>query len=136
MAAWHHWQVVAHVVLPVLLVEALSLLARMHWFCSSAMQSCSAPLCRWLHGLPGLFLGQGGVTPLLCCLLCCSMVASMAWTMWCFYGLNYAFAYVCFYYTSMGHYTWYLVSCNELSAQALVLRAPRRVVAPLTRRHT
>jgi hypothetical protein len=42
------------------------------------------------------------------------MVASMAWTMWSFYGLNYAFAYACFYDTSMGHYTWYLVPCNSL----------------------
>jgi hypothetical protein len=42
------------------------------------------------------------------------MVASMAWTMWSFYGLNYAFAYACFHDASMGHYTWYLVPCNEL----------------------
>jgi hypothetical protein len=41
--------------------------------------------------------------------LCCSMVASMAWTMWCLYCLNYAFAYACFYDTSMGYYSWYLV---------------------------
>jgi hypothetical protein len=27
----------------------------------------------------------------------------------CFYGLNYAFAYACFYDASMGHCTWYLV---------------------------
>jgi hypothetical protein len=47
--------------------------------------------------------------------LCCSKIASMAWTMWCFYGLNYAFAYACSYDTSMGHYMWYLVPCNELS---------------------
>jgi hypothetical protein len=39
----------------------------------------------------------------------------LAWTMWSFYGLNYAFAYACFHDTSMGHYTWYLVPCNELS---------------------
>jgi hypothetical protein len=44
-----------------------------------------------------------------CTLLCCSMVASLAWTMWGFYGLNYAFAYACFCDTPMGHYTWYLV---------------------------
>jgi hypothetical protein len=31
------------------------------------------------------------------------------------YGLNYEFAYACFYDTSMGHYTWYLVPCIELS---------------------
>jgi hypothetical protein len=43
------------------------------------------------------------------------MVASMVWTMWSFYGLNYAFAYACFHDTSRGHYTWYLVPCNELS---------------------
>jgi hypothetical protein len=43
--------------------------------------------------------------------LCCSVVASVAWTMWSFY----AFAYACFYDTSMGHYTWYLVPCNERS---------------------
>jgi hypothetical protein len=40
--------------------------------------------------------------------LCCSMVASMAWTMWCFYGLNYVFAYACFYDTSMDHYTFHI----------------------------
>jgi hypothetical protein len=39
----------------------------------------------------------------------------MAWTMWCCYDLNYVFAYACFYDTSMGHYKWYLVPCNELS---------------------
>jgi hypothetical protein len=47
--------------------------------------------------------------------LYCSMVASMAWNLWCFYGLNYAFTYPCFYDTSMGHYTWYLITCYELS---------------------
>jgi hypothetical protein len=39
----------------------------------------------------------------------------MAWTLWCSYGLNYAFAYACYYDTSMGHYTWYLIPCSELS---------------------
>jgi hypothetical protein len=48
---------------------------------------------------------------------CCSLVASVAWTMWCLYGLNYAFTYACFYDTSIGHYTWYI--CNKLSAQTL-----------------
>jgi hypothetical protein len=43
------------------------------------------------------------------------MVASMAWTMWSLYGLNYEFAYACFYDTFMGHYMWYLVPCSELS---------------------
>jgi hypothetical protein len=38
--------------------------------------------------------------------LCFSMLASLACTMWFFYGLDYAFAYACFYDTSMGHYTW------------------------------
>jgi hypothetical protein len=33
---------------------------------------------------------------------------------YCFYGLDYAFVYACFYDTSMGHYTWDLVACNEL----------------------
>jgi hypothetical protein len=42
--------------------------------------------------------------------------------MWNFYGLNYAFAYACFYDTSMGHYTWYLVPCNELSLLLLLLQ--------------
>jgi hypothetical protein len=49
--------------------------------------------------------------------LSCSMLASMAWTMWFFYGLNYAFAYACFFGTSMGHNTWYLVLCNEFSQE-------------------
>jgi hypothetical protein len=53
--------------------------------------------------------------------LCCSMLASMAWTMWFFYGLNYAFAYACFYGTSMGHNTWYLVPCNSLSLRNMVV---------------
>jgi hypothetical protein len=44
----------------------------------------------------------------------CSKVASMALTMWCFYGLDYAFAYACVNAASMGHHTWYLVPCNEL----------------------
>jgi hypothetical protein len=36
--------------------------------------------------------------------------------MWCFYGLDNAFAYACFFEGSMGQYhTWYLVPCNELS---------------------
>jgi hypothetical protein len=35
-----------------------------------------------------------------------------------FYGLNYAFAHACFYDTSMGHYTWYLLPCSELSHAA------------------
>jgi hypothetical protein len=43
------------------------------------------------------------------------MLASMAWSTSFFYGLDNAFAYACFYDTSMGHYTWYLVPCNELS---------------------
>jgi hypothetical protein len=38
--------------------------------------------------------------------------------MWFFYGLDYAFGYACFYDTSMGHYTWYLVPSNELSITA------------------
>jgi hypothetical protein len=38
--------------------------------------------------------------------------------MWFFYGLDYAFGYACFYDTSMGHYTWYLVPSNELSLTA------------------
>jgi hypothetical protein len=29
-------------------------------------------------------------------------------------SLDYAFAYACYNDTSMGHYTWYLVPCNEL----------------------
>jgi hypothetical protein len=40
---------------------------------------------------------------------------SPSWTMWRFYGLKYVSAYACFYDTSMGHYTWYLVPFNELS---------------------
>jgi hypothetical protein len=49
------------------------------------------------------------------------MLASMAWTMWFSYGLDYAFAYACFYDTSMGHCTWYIVPCNELSLWLTVL---------------
>jgi hypothetical protein len=52
------------------------------------------------------------------------MVASMAWTVWCLYGLDYAFAYACFYDTSMGHYTWYLVPCNELFLWILGVSGP------------
>jgi hypothetical protein len=37
----------------------------------------------------------------------------------CFYGLNYAFVYACFYDTAMGHYTWYLIPCIELSLYGL-----------------
>jgi hypothetical protein len=35
--------------------------------------------------------------------------------LWFFYDLNYVFAYACFCDTSMGHYTWYLVTWNGLS---------------------
>jgi hypothetical protein len=46
---------------------------------------------------------------------------SMAWTMLCFCGLNFAFTHACFYDTSMGgHYTWYLVTCNEISPKTFV----------------
>jgi hypothetical protein len=44
--------------------------------------------------------------PGLCYLYAALCFASMAWAMWFFYGLDYAFAYACFYDTSMGHYTW------------------------------
>jgi hypothetical protein len=55
--------------------------------------------------------------------LCCSMVASMAWTMLCFYRLNYAFAYACLYVTSLGQYTWYLAPCNGALTHIPVLAA-------------
>jgi hypothetical protein len=35
-------------------------------------------------------------------LLCLDYVPPMGF----FYGLDYAFAYTCFYDTSMGHFTW------------------------------
>jgi hypothetical protein len=64
--------------------------------------------------LPMLLLWPG-----LCYLLCCSMLASMAWTLWSFYGLENAFAYACFYNTSMGHYTWYLVPTQKASQRSI-----------------
>jgi hypothetical protein len=56
------------------------------------------------------------------CSYCLDYVTSMLLYA-CFYGLSYvvllwsdyAFAYACFHDTSMGHYMWYLVPCNELS---------------------
>jgi hypothetical protein len=53
------------------------------------------------------------------------MLASVTWTICFFYGLDYVFAYACFCSTSMGHYTWYLVPCNEIS----LIRAPQQVRA-------
>jgi hypothetical protein len=60
-------------------------------------------------------------------LLCLDYVAPILWvSLWAalcgvFLGLNYATAcdyflfyiYACFYDVSMGHYMWFIVSCNE-----------------------
>jgi hypothetical protein len=65
----------------------------------------------------GLWFSEDCASPLAWTMLhlCYSTAASVAYSMWCFNGLDYAFAYACFYCTSVGHCTWYLVPCNELS---------------------
>jgi hypothetical protein len=52
-------------------------------------------------------------------------VVSMACTMQCLCGLDYASAYACFYAASRGHFTWFLVLCNE-SARRVCPTAHRR----------
>jgi hypothetical protein len=47
---------------------------------------------------------------------------TLAWTVRCLYGLDYLSVDASFYDTSMGHYTWYLVPCNELSPLFKVFR--------------
>jgi hypothetical protein len=83
----------------------------LHWlmFGSYMFSLCLASICLLLCSAVLVFAHLTWLVAWLSCHPC------RTWTVWSFHGVNYAFACACFYETSMGHYTWYLVPCNERS---------------------